>query len=248
MVPLVLESCGFCPVLQRKRRNVVASKARRVLEDDDEVNNSNSNWSSSAIDTCSRRAALNSMLALSSVPLLLSNQVAFADDTTLEVGSTLLGLDSLKDLPPFDPSTTVRVFLSRHGETENNRLKKIQGARIDAPINEMGKKQAELLGQALARTNVPPELVLHSPLQRAQQTAAIAADQLSAKPPLRELNSLRELDFGPVAEGEPVELMRAKTVATYAAWAAGDLDARMAGGGESGREVSFIFRYSVARE
>jgi len=119
-----------------------------------------------------------------------------------------------------------------------NRLRKIQGARIDAPINETGKKQAELLGQALARTEAPPELLLHSPLQRAQQTAAIAANQLSTRPPLKKVDSLAELDFGPFAEGAQVEQMRASMVGTYAAWAAGNLDARMAGGGESGQEVS----------
>ena len=156
---------------------------------------------------------------------------------------SLLGVDCLKDLPPFDPTTTVRVFLARHGETENNRLHKLQGARLDAPINETGERQAVLLGQALARAPVPPQLVLHSPLLRAQQTAQIAAAQLTsvkAKQKTLPLNVLTELDFGEAAEGELEETRRMYRLQTYAQWASGNLDVRMNTSGETGREVRIL--------
>ena len=50
-------------------------------------------------------------------------------------------LDCLADLPPI-PTNCVRLYLCRHGQTEYNRLKKIQGSRIDAPLNDTGRKQA----------------------------------------------------------------------------------------------------------
>ena len=177
--------------------------------------------------------------------LVVNNGVLDAESGALS------GIDCLQDLPPFDSKTTVRLFLARHGETENNRLNKLQGARIDAPINATGERQATLLGQALARADVPPQFILHSPLQRAQQTARIAAAQLTANNSLvtsstaststtttLALDVLTELDFGPAAEGEPVEARRAQRLWTYAQWASGNLNVRMNPGGETGREVS----------
>jgi broad specificity phosphatase PhoE len=102
------------------------------------------------------------------------------------------------------------------------------------------------LGQALARAKYPPALLFHSPLLRAQQTAEIVQRQIqqqqstsssSSSPLFVPLNTLAELDFGPVAEGKPVELVRAEMAATYLAWESGHLEARMVQGGESGREV-----------
>jgi broad specificity phosphatase PhoE len=165
----------------------------------------------------------------------------------------LLPTDCLEDLPHLDTTSHVRLYLCRHGETEYNRLQIVQGARFDAPLNAMGRQQAALLGQALGRAAIPPSLYVHSPLQRAQTTAqlaAVAADQSSyngGPPPprrrqsphsLRGLDSLSEVDFGVGAEGMPVANKRAELVALYTAWALGDLDARMNGSdGESGHQV-----------
>ena len=206
----------------------------------------------------SRRKALQTAALLTSSALFPPPARASGDDaqflTQNPPTTAAYYLDCLQDLPSFDPSTTVRLYLSRHGETENNRLNRLQGARIDAPINNTGERQAARLGQALSRAQVPPSLVLHSPLQRAQQTAQIAARQINNKSnsasrqqqsqqqpyfiTLKPLDSLAELDFGEAAEGEPVQARRAQRLSTYAAWATGNLDTRMSTGGESGREVS----------
>ena len=50
-------------------------------------------------------------------------------------------LDCLADLPPI-LTNCVRLYLCRHGQTEYNRLKKVQGSRIDALLNDTGRKQA----------------------------------------------------------------------------------------------------------
>ena len=61
------------------------------------------------------------------------------------------------------------VHLVRHGETEWNRDGRCQGV-TDIPLTEKGIQQAEALGQGFAATR--PSLILASPLQRAQETAA----------------------------------------------------------------------------
>jgi len=149
------------------------------------------------------------------------------------------GESCLADLPPVPPGK-IRVYLCRHGQTEFNRLKKIQGARINAPLNAVGRCQAALAGRALRRI-LPPGGKLdafHSPLLRAAETASGA---LSAAGPaagsLTSLASLREIDFGS-SEGLPDEVARAGIYAVYGAWGTGLVDEAMPGGGDTGRAVA----------
>jgi len=234
---------GFTPSLSLERAAQSLALQSSLRGDD----NADNNGHDDQLLLLSRRKALQTAALLTSgafLPLSTAN----AQETTLIQSTSIssaVGVDCLKDLPLFDPTTTVRIYLARHGETDNNKYNKLQGARIDAPINSTGERQASLLGQALARAGVQPEMVLHSPLQRARQTAQIAAQQVfsySSTSPLQTqaLDALVELDFGEAAEGEPVEARRAQRLQTYAAWAIGNLDTRMATGGESGREVSVV--------
>ncbi|KAG7370438.1 phosphoglyceromutase [Nitzschia inconspicua] len=170
----------------------------------------------------------------------------------------LIDLNCLQDLPPLR-NGSVRIYLCRHGQTENNRLRKVQGARVDPPINQNGKIQAVHLGDALARADYPPALWYSSPLTRAQQTAAIAiasqeemrkentiASSLSSSPSLsvHTLQSLREIDFGPFSDGQPIQRVQEQITKAYASWSLGSIDYRPPGGGESGREV--FLRATVA--
>ena len=179
----------------------------------------------------SRRAIIGSGLLFLPPPVL-------AADTCPGLTANL---DALLDLPPVTEGC-VRIFLCRHGQTENNRLRKVQGARVDPPINENGVQQAVNLGQALGRLDPSPRLFFSSSLQRAQMTALIAMDQINPNIKPQQLKCLSEVDFGPTAEGQPVALAKAGMQATYAAWATGRIDYRPRDGqGESGREVSHTF-------
>lgn len=108
-------------------------------------------------------------------------------------------LDCLADLPPI-PTNCVRLYLCRHGQTEYNRLKKIQGSRIDAPLNDTGRKQATRMGKALShapntmtmmmmyqqqsqqsqQSHLLQQIAAHSNLLRARETADIATTTLEA--------------------------------------------------------------------
>lgn len=146
---------------------------------------------------------------------------------------TTANFDALLDLPPITQGC-VRIFLCRHGQTENNRLRKVQGARVDPPINPNGAEQAINLGKTLRRLDPTPNMFFSSNLQRAQMTARIAAAEIDSNLKVRQLDSLAEVDFGPIAEGRPVALAKAGMQATYAAWAIGNVDFRPQEGGDSG--------------
>lgn len=82
------------------------------------------------------------------------------------------------DLPDVSPNC-FRLYLVRHGETENNRLHLVQGARVDSSLNDTGEKQAQRLGRALSvlqgNKNYDDLLFVHSNLKRSKETAQIAA-------------------------------------------------------------------------
>lgn len=62
----------------------------------------------------------------------------------------------------------MRLYIMRHGETDWNAVKKIQG-QADIPLNQKGIDLAKKTGEALH--GVPFDLVISSPLIRALQTA-----------------------------------------------------------------------------
>jgi uncharacterized phosphatase len=76
------------------------------------------------------------------------------------------------------------LYLVRHGETEWNRQRRIQGL-TDIPLNDTGREQARLTGTLLTRR--PITRVVTSPLGRARETAQIIAAQLGlGEPELRD--------------------------------------------------------------
>jgi uncharacterized phosphatase len=88
------------------------------------------------------------------------------------------------------------LYLVRHGETEWNRQRRIQGL-TDIPLNDTGREQARLTGSLLTRR--PITRVVASPLSRARETAAIIASQLGlGDPELRD--AFVERNYG-AAEG-----------------------------------------------
>ena len=83
------------------------------------------------------------------------------------------------------------LILARHGQTEWN-VGKIFRGRVDVNLDEVGVKQAELLGKYLS--NCELEAVYSSPLKRALDTATIVARY--HKVDVHTAGGLIDLDYG----------------------------------------------------
>jgi broad specificity phosphatase PhoE len=91
-----------------------------------------------------------------------------------------------------------KIILVRHGETDWNKVHRLQGGGSDTPLNETGKKQAARLAARLQSENF--QAVYSSPLQRAVHTAeAIAGPHRLI---VKIEKGLREIDLGNL-EGFP---------------------------------------------
>jgi broad specificity phosphatase PhoE len=92
------------------------------------------------------------------------------------------------------------LTLIRHGETDWNRARRIQGS-TDIPLNDTGREQARAAAAALReRTDLDvPVTVVSSDLARARETAEIIAAELGIENP-RVYPGLRERGYGE-AEG-----------------------------------------------
>lgn len=70
-----------------------------------------------------------------------------------------------------------RLYLLRHGQTEFNVKKLVQG-RCDSPLTDLGRQQARAAAAWLKVHGVAPDKVVSSPLGRAMDTASLVATEL----------------------------------------------------------------------
>lgn len=70
-----------------------------------------------------------------------------------------------------------RLYLLRHGQTEFNVKKLVQG-RCDSPLTDLGRQQAGMAATWIKSHNVVPDKVVSSPLGRAMATASLVACEL----------------------------------------------------------------------
>ncbi len=88
----------------------------------------------------------------------------------------------------------VHFYLVRHGQTELNRRRRLQGI-TDSPLTKKGIAMAKKLGDDLH--NVEFTAIYTSDLKRTQKTAQyILAQNNKKKPPIKTAPGLRELNFG----------------------------------------------------
>lgn len=106
----------------------------------------------------------------------------------------------------------MKLYIIRHGQTDWNIAKKIQG-RQDIPLNERGRYQAGCLKKAME--NRPVTAVFTSPQIRAMETAkAVALSSGSAVIPVKDL---MEINYGSW-EGKTEEELLQEDRALYEAW------------------------------
>lgn len=105
-----------------------------------------------------------------------------------------------------------KLFLVRHGESEWNKLKKVQGQK-DIPLTEKGIEQAKLIGKRLINEGI--EKIYTSDLKRAYDTARIIGKMLNIKViPSKEL---REINFG-IWEGLTSDIIKSKFSKEHELW------------------------------
>ena len=88
------------------------------------------------------------------------------------------------------------LVLVRHGETEWNRIGRVQGL-TDVPLNDTGREQARHAGRRLAAESW--HAIAASPLARAAETARIIAEEIGL-PGVELVDALVERNYGE-AEG-----------------------------------------------
>lgn len=73
---------------------------------------------------------------------------------------------------------SLRIILVRHGKAQRN---SDSGRDEDRRLKPRGERQAKWLGKQLASLKITPDVLLHSPLHRAVQTASRLGDHLDCE-------------------------------------------------------------------
>lgn len=126
---------------------------------------------------------------------------------------------------------TKNLYIIRHGQTDFNLQKKVQGRGIDASINETGKSQANEFYQSFH--NVPFDKIYTSNLRRTRESVQQFIDQGI---PAEALEGLDEISWGDHEGQEFDPEMHQIYLNTVAGWERGELDKGVSGG-ESPLEV-----------
>ena len=121
----------------------------------------------------------------------------------------------------------LRVLAVRHGQTEWNVARRVQG-HTDVPLNARGQAQARELARTLAETPEDrPTVIFSADLQRARRTAEIVQEATGAR--LQFDAGLRERGFGKL-EGMNIEAIGRELPEIARRWRERDLDWTPEGG------------------
>ena len=119
------------------------------------------------------------------------------------------------DDPKEDRPLATRVIVIRHGQSNFNTRRIIQGRCDESVLTDLGQQQAARAGKALQGLSLAA--LYCSPLQRAKQTAEIVASQLDGAPTPTPNDLLREVNL-PLWEKMSVAEVQEKFADDYAVW------------------------------
>lgn len=125
------------------------------------------------------------------------------------------------------PDATLLYFV-RHGETDYNRDRIVQGRRINSSLNATGRAQAAALAARLAGERI--EVIYSSTLNRALETAQIVAAEQPRALPLVALADLEEMSWGRYDGEKASPYLDAFIDTMHAAWNAGNYAYRIPDG------------------
>lgn len=124
-----------------------------------------------------------------------------------------------------------KLYIVRHGETDWNVMRKIQG-NTDIPLNEVGIKQAEEIGKRFVDERLA--IAFSSDLLRAKKTAKIISAQHNLNVIAKEV--LREKNFGEMEGKHQSDMIKAYSL--YEKLASKEIsNHRIANGAETDEEV-----------
>lgn len=124
-----------------------------------------------------------------------------------------------------------QLFFIRHGETDNNKAGIIQGRSVDASINEMGRRQAEAIRQALEPYDI--HRVVASGLKRTYETLQPLASVRKLE--IEKYPELDEINFG-ILEGQSFREIKGDIMEVQEQWQSGNVQYAPRNG-ESPQEV-----------
>ena len=118
----------------------------------------------------------------------------------------------------------MKLYLVRHGETEHNRQRLVQG-QSEQGLTKLGLKQATAAARTLDLNNIVA--LYSSPLKRAVETASVI--QTHGSPSHCTVSNLSELDVGEL-DGLSSQEMRSQYPKFMAAWDRNSGEAQLPGG------------------
>jgi probable phosphoglycerate mutase len=101
----------------------------------------------------------------------------------------------------------MRLILVRHGQTQWNVERRFQGGNSDIELNELGRRQARAVGEAMKAEKI--DAIYSSPLSRARDTAQQIAQhhdmRVTLEPDFTEIDAgdLEGFPFGQLPEEHP---------------------------------------------
>ncbi len=125
-----------------------------------------------------------------------------------------------------------RIYIIRHGQTDYNLKRIIQGGRVDTDLNDRGRQQADQFYQFYR--NIPFDKIYTSALKRTLQTVEPFRKEGI---PIESYSELNEIDWGKdegISLDEPIGLDYYRLLEQ---WGLGQIDLKIEGG-ESPIEVS----------
>ncbi|MDZ7690133.1 MAG: histidine phosphatase family protein [Balneolaceae bacterium] len=117
------------------------------------------------------------------------------------------------------------LYIVRHGQTEYNRLDRMQGRGIDQSLNETGRLQAAATADFLSGHNL--DLAISSSLKRSRETAQVVAERFNLN--LFSYKELDEIDFG-IYEGQHSSDIKDDLEMIQERWRRGQVQYAMEGG------------------
>ena len=137
---------------------------------------------------------------------------------------------------PYDLCVIKTLYIIRHGQTDLNLRRIVQGSGVDAPLNATGHAQAAAFFRAFG--HVPFDRVYTSALQRAIESVRGFLDRGI---PHIATAALNEISWGRFEGLEATSEQHGQYLSAVDRWAAGDVDARLEGG-ESPAELAAVQR------